>query len=102
MSDASSTLKNIDPIVRELLPGYLKRRDEEFIRLKALLASQDFEAIRTLGHNLSGSGGAYGLQTLTEIGRRIEMAAKNSDSTTLSRELEVLGQFLLSVKAEVA
>lgn len=102
MNDSRSPLEDIDPIVRGLLPGYLERRDEELQTLQKLLANDDFEKIRILGHNLSGSGGAYGLQTLTEIGRRIETAAGAADSQALDAELDNLAQFLQSVRTEVA
>lgn len=102
MDNSESPLGQIDPVVRGLLPGYLERRDAELVTFNALLASEDFDQIRTMGHNLSGSGGAYGLQELTEIGRRIETAAKERDGNALGNEFERLALFLQSVKAEVA
>jgi len=102
MSDATSPLDDIDPIVRGLLPGYLERRDEELMRLRSLLENKKFADIRVLGHNLSGSGGAYGLPMLTDIGRRIEAAAKESNEDVLSVELDHLDDFLKRVRAEVA
>ncbi|NNF51886.1 MAG: Hpt domain-containing protein [Gammaproteobacteria bacterium] len=102
MSEATSPLEDIDPIVRGLLPGYLKRREEELVRLTALLENKDFADIRVLGHNLSGSGGAYGLPQLTDFGRRIESAARDKDEQALRREFAQLGDFLQIIREKVA
>lgn len=78
----------------DLLPQYfaLCRRDLEHLR-KAL---QDgaFDEIRIVGHNLKGSGGAYGFPALSQIGLEIEAAAKTGDREAIQRQIERLMDFL--------
>lgn len=102
MSKSEFPIESIDPVVSGLLPGYLARREAELGRLQDLLASGSFAEIKLLGHNLSGSGGAYGLPELTHIGRRIEDAAGDADAPALQAELKRLEGVLLRVRAAVA
>src|SRR6185312_3120723 len=78
----------------DLLPQYfaLCRRDLEHIR-KAL-KDENLNDIRLIGHNLKGSGGAYGFPELTGIGLAIETAAKTGDRETLERQIEEFANFL--------
>lgn len=102
MSDAESPLADVDPIVRGLLPGYLARRREELATLAALLAEKRYTELGRIGHNLSGSGGAYGLQGLTDIGRSIELAADSADDDRLAELVAGMSEFLDRVGNELA
>ncbi len=101
MSETESPIDTVDPIVRSLLPGYLTRRREEHAKLVELLAGKQFVELRVIGHNLSGSGGAYGLPGLTEIGRRIEMAAADSNAAGIAAQLDEMDLYLERVQAEL-
>ena len=54
------------------------------------LDRSDFSAMRVFGHRLRGSGGAYGIPALTEIGCAIESAAVLSDAGALQRQVTAL------------
>jgi len=84
----------------EIIPAYLEHRREESARLPALLAAGDFEALRIIGHKMRGSGGGYGLDPLTEIGERMESAAKAKDKTALAAQAAELKGFLEDVQVE--
>lgn len=102
MSDTGSPLAEVDPIVRGLLPGYLARRREELGMLARLLAEKRYTELGRIGHNLSGSGGAYGLQGLTDIGRSIELAAENGDDQQLAELVAGMTAYLDRVDSELA
>ena len=70
-----------DPFVKELLPGYLARRREELSSLARAVDAGDYETLRVIGHNLHGSGAAYGLPRISELGRDLEKAAHVRDDT---------------------
>src|SRR5262249_16156970 len=70
---------HIEPKVRLLIAGYLESRRRDVEALRAALETSDYEAIRDLGHKMSGTGGAYGLPRITEIGSNLEKAAKERD-----------------------
>lgn len=101
MSATESAIQNVDPIVRSLLPGYVARREEEFVRIEDWCEAGSFAEIRLAAHNLSGSGGAYGLPELTRIGRELEGAAESADHDGVVRQLKVMREFLDRVRAEL-
>ena len=73
-----------------ILPGYLARRRADVAAIGAALETGDFAAIRTIGHNMKGSGAGYGLEEISAIGARLEEAADAADSeraAAVSREL---------------
>jgi HPt (histidine-containing phosphotransfer) domain-containing protein len=78
----------------DLLPQYfaLCRRDLEHVR-KAL-QNDNLDDIRIVGHNLKGSGGAYGFPELSGIGLAMETAAKAGNRKALERQIEELADFL--------
>lgn len=87
----------IDPVVLNLLPNYVKSRRLEIFQLQRLLAENTFDKIRLIGHNLRGSGGLYGLSKISELGQQIEEFALNSDQSGLQKSIEALSYFLESL-----
>jgi len=56
----------------------------------AALDHQEYQAIRTIGHQLSGTGTSYGFPVLTEIGAALEQAAIAKDSAAIRTQTERL------------
>ena len=65
--------------------------------LDSALEKHELDTLQTIGHNLRGFGGSYGFPTLTEIGERLESAAKAADHATLAKEVARLRQHLTDV-----
>jgi CheY-like chemotaxis protein/nitrogen-specific signal transduction histidine kinase/HPt (histidine-containing phosphotransfer) domain-containing protein len=88
----------VDDEIADYVPQYLQVRRNDAIQLHSLVAWSDFEAIRTLGHNLKGTGGSFGFPELTNIGAEIEAAAGKADSGQLARLANRLERYVLSVR----
>jgi CheY-like chemotaxis protein/nitrogen-specific signal transduction histidine kinase/HPt (histidine-containing phosphotransfer) domain-containing protein len=88
----------VDDEIADYVPQYLQVRRNDAIQLHSLVAWSDFEAIRTLGHNLKGTGGSFGFPELTNIGGEIEAAAEKRDSGQLARLANRLERYVLSVR----
>ncbi len=84
----------VDEDLRDLIPGYLENRLKDIAAIRAALAQRDFDAIRSIGHKMKGSGGGYGFDQITDIGRAIEDAAKIDHGEEISRQTEALKTFL--------
>jgi HPt (histidine-containing phosphotransfer) domain-containing protein len=78
----------------EILPQYFDLCRRDLLHLQAALKENDFEQVRVLGHNLKGSGGAYGFPVLTEIGASLETSGKSQDSLLAKSATERLAEFL--------
>ena len=66
--------------IADRIPAYLQNcRHNADLMLEAL-DRVDFETVTFLGHQLSGSGGMFGFQDITDIGAAVELAARSADS----------------------
>lgn len=77
---------------------YLGRREADLQSLRSALASQDFDSIRTKGHNLFGSGSAYGLDRISELGADLERAAKKRNAQSIGELIDMLEAFIRNVR----
>ena len=82
------------PAFEELRSGYITHRAEELDRLGDALERGDWPTLSKIGHNLKGTGGAYGFAELTELGRALEKAAKAADAAAAEALIENIGLYL--------
>jgi PAS domain S-box-containing protein len=85
---------HIEPKLRVLIPGYIESRRRDLETVRAALNVSDYETIRDLGHKMSGTGGAYGLPRITEIGLLLEKAAREQNPETIQAQTDELARFL--------
>lgn len=69
----------IDSDIESLIPTFLDNRTTDIENLKNAIAHEDVAAIKKLGHILKGTGGGYGFDFITDIGRDIEIAGQQGD-----------------------
>jgi PAS domain S-box-containing protein len=78
----------------ERLPRYLQNCRQNVVELHDALDRLDFDAISTLGHQMRGSGGAYGFQFITDVGAALELAAGDADDQASRRSVIELSNYL--------
>lgn len=88
----------IDVELEDLIPGFLKSREQDIVKVNAYLAEGDFESIRLLGHSLKGNGAGYGFEQLSVVGREMEQAAVEESPAAVSKSLEELAAYLKNVE----
>ena len=86
-----------DPFARRLLTQYLDRRRADLARLRDALEASDFGSIEISGHNLSGSGAAYGLEPISLLGADLEQAAQSRQVDRIREVLDQLERFVAGV-----
>jgi len=84
----------VDPDLQELIPGYLENREKDLQVYRQALEQDDFDSIAVLGHSMKGSGGGYGFNDLSSIGRAIEKAARSRDKKSVQKSIIDLTDFL--------
>jgi HPt (histidine-containing phosphotransfer) domain-containing protein len=84
----------IDSDLQDLIPDYLRNREKDLLVYQQALEKGNFDTIAVLGHSMKGSGGGYGFNDLTSIGRAIEKAAKNKDKESVRQSIVDLMDFL--------
>ena len=87
-----------DPFARRLMVRYLARREQDIARLRADLADTDYLSIEKKGHNLYGSGSAYGLDRISEIGAALEKTASKHNRDAVADLIDALEAFIRSVR----
>lgn len=92
----------IDPDLKDLFPVYLENTRGHLAAMPQFLKDERFDALWAVGHKLHGSGGGYGLDFLTELGERLEAAAKGCDRPAIEAQIKELGDFLDSLEIEYA
>lgn len=92
--DKNATTITIDKDLEDLIPGYIENRRRDITSIEEALKKNDFETIRILGHSMKGSGGGYGFDAITDIGKRIEEAAKVMNTGEISRQITALSEYL--------
>ena len=89
---------SIDPEIKELIPGFLENRQKDIQALSIAVESGDFEGIGFLGHSMKGSGGGYGFQKITDLGRSLEEAANAENQDEIRELVEELAAYLENVE----
>jgi HPt (histidine-containing phosphotransfer) domain-containing protein len=82
------------------VPVYLGEREADVNAIERALGVDDFQSIQKIGHNMKGSGSSYGFSRITEIGDRLESAAKEGNRAEIVAVLRDLNCYLRSIKPE--
>ena len=80
------------------IPAYLRNCKQNVIVMLDALDRVDFEIVTSLGHQMMGSGGMFGFQTITDIGRSIELAAESADTDASRKWVGALSIYLDGVE----
>ena len=97
---SSKILIEIDEDLEDLVPEYLGSRKKEIDILKNMLASQEFDQIKVIAHNLKGSGGGFGFDYISECGFNIEQMTKKGQADALLEWIEKLDTFLNNIEIQ--
>jgi len=74
----------VETELQVLVPRFLANRRRDVETIERSLAANDFETIRTTGHNIKGVGGGYGFPRISDFGMAIEDAAKRGDGAAIA------------------
>jgi HPt (histidine-containing phosphotransfer) domain-containing protein len=90
----------MDPRLADRIPSYLENCRQNVIVLLDALDRVDFETVTSLGHQMRGSGGAYGFQVITDIGAALQEAAESADDDVSRKWVSELSNYLEGIGAE--
>ncbi len=80
--------------LQDLIPRYLENRKRDLDLIATALQGGDFTLLYNIAHKLKGSGGGYGFQEITNIGREMETAAEEQNAAGARTCLEKLRRYL--------
>lgn len=88
-------VEHISEDLEVLIPSFMDNTYAEIALLEGAVEAEDLKTVHRLGHNIKGSALNYGFNKLSEIGRKIEIAAGSGD---LGRVLSLLEELRMYVK----
>jgi hypothetical protein len=89
---------NVEPRLRELVPGFLENRRRDLERMREALHSGDLAAIRDVGQNIRCFSRVYGLADLTTLGEEIRCAAEECSTLRIVHLQGRLADYLSRVE----
>ena len=84
----------VDSDLAELIPEFLTCKRDDVYSLTAAIERTDYQALRSMGHRIKGEGAGFGFETISDIGRAVELAAEARDVAELERLVRSLGEYL--------
>jgi PAS domain S-box-containing protein len=91
-----------NPIVADLVPGFLQNRRQDVVAMLGALARGDFATVESLGHGMRGAGSSYGFHAITDIGAGLEQAAASADEAASRKWVGELSSYLDRVEIVAA
>ena len=88
----------VDKDLKELIPMFLENRSQDISKLKNLLANKKYNEIEDLGHKIKGSGGGYGFDRVTNLGRKIEKTAALKNFSKLEALIDEFAEHMDKVE----
>ena len=89
---------HVDSILEDMIPEYLAHREAEVPIIQSALEQNDYLALRAIGHDIEGTGGAFGFKGLAELGRALRLAAREADNSEIEKIAEQIEIYLRRVK----
>ena len=97
---ASVTL-DIDPVLADLVPGYVREKRRQMADLRRLVTDGDMDRLKRIAHNIKGTGASYGIPDVTRLGRALETAGQQGDAPMVSSLIEELDALLARVQVQL-
>jgi CheY-like chemotaxis protein len=86
------------PEIADLIPAFMHAMNSRTDSLAQALHARDYQAIRTLGHQMHGEGGTFGFDAISTFGEKLEQAALREDDPTVRKTVEELISYLKRVQ----
>lgn len=83
---------------QQLALRYIERKAGQIAFFRECVAAENYEELSRSGHKLVGSGSAYGLPRITELGRELHVAAEKLDHSDCINIIDRLADFVARVE----
>ena len=88
---------SVDASIADLIPAFLERKQMVVPQWHDLMERGEYEGLEDLGHDLAGTGGAFGFREISEIGGSLQLAAEKKDHKEVRRLAEEYSSYLSRV-----
>lgn len=95
-------VERIDADLEELMERFFVVAWEDLDQMRTCMANGDFDTLARLGHTAKGTGYGYGMKGMGDIGRDLEIAAKERDPKLCASLVDKMAHYLENVSVEYA
>ncbi|GAK51500.1 hybrid sensor [Candidatus Moduliflexus flocculans] len=96
--DDNRVVVYIEPDFAEFIPEFFEDIRQDIQVMNDALREQDYQEISRVGHSLKGAGGGYGFNTISDIARSLETAAKEGRAEEITLWINKLRTFIDEVR----
>ena len=89
---------HLDATIEDMIPDFLEHRRENIRSILDALEAGDYEGVEQIGHDMEGTGGAFGFKGMAQIGRSLKEAALESEAGEVRRLAEELASYLERIR----
>ncbi len=79
---------------KDFIPEFLEDTRNDIKSMTKALNIHDYKSIQALAHRLRGAAGGYGFNVITDIGKAIEINAKDKNQENMQKWLDKLSNYL--------
>ncbi|HEY3308929.1 MAG TPA: Hpt domain-containing protein [Desulfuromonadaceae bacterium] len=98
MIDYEGLIIEIDKELESVIPDFLESRHKDCLLIDDLLMHNNMDEISRLGHRLKGTGGSYGFDVISDIGRILEVAVAEEDPEAVDFARQALKLYLEQIR----
>lgn len=91
-------LVEVDPDIQDLVPRFLENQKSAAATILDLAAESDFDSVRSIAHNMKGTGKGYGFSVISSFGASIEQAAARSSGAEIQKLANELRSYVAGVR----
>ena len=91
---AEPIIITVERDLEDLIPLFMAQRQAEQAAIADALLSRNFEALRKIGHNVNGAGASYGFDRISELGERLNQAARAGDVTAIGEIRQAFDDYM--------
>ena len=96
--EESRIVIHADPDLADDIPWYMGQVKDYTKAIEKAVSENDFETIEDAGHRMKGSGQAFGFDGVSEMGKSLEVAAKEKNFDEIGKELKELVRYMERVE----
>jgi PAS domain S-box-containing protein len=96
-----TTSLSVEDEMNALKPAYLQGIRANIDAISDAIGREDYVIARKLGHQMAGSGGAYGFPEITKLGKALEKAAKEEHRDDVRNHLVELMNHVQASEADI-
>jgi HPt (histidine-containing phosphotransfer) domain-containing protein len=96
--DTQRIVVKVDPDLEPIIPQFLQNTGDDIKTINRGLEQADFSTVQRTGHSMKGYGSGFGFHFISEVGKRIEDAAREKNREEIAKGVSELEKYLEQVE----